>query len=251
LYKHRRRRQAELLSLQRMAELAHLNRVATAGELSASIAHEVKQPVTAMVAHCSAALRWLSQNTPNLSEAKSSMEKVRVAGDRAAQVVDNLRTMFRRESDTHKPLSVNTVVENVLALTAHELQKNNIAVQKSLSEMTPKVLGDQAQLEQVILNLVVNGIEAISSSDSSTRGLRIDTSTSEADGVLITVRDSGPGLDAKSLDKIFDAFYTTKPQGMGMGLSICRSIIESHGGRLWASPGDQGLVFHVSLPLSS
>jgi C4-dicarboxylate-specific signal transduction histidine kinase len=247
-YEHRRRRQAEMLSFQRMSELAHLNRLATAGELSASIAHEVKQPLTAMVTLSSAALRWLSQKTPNLTEVKSALEKICVAGDRAGQIVDDLRKMFRRETDAHNPVSVNTVVENVLALTTHELQKNNVSVRKSLSELAPNVLGDQAQLEQVLLNLVVNAIEAMGSSGSSTRALRIETSASEADGVLIAVKDSGPGLDAKSLDKIFDAFYTTKQSGMGMGLSICRSIVESHGGRLWATRADRGLTFFVSLP---
>jgi signal transduction histidine kinase len=251
LYEHRRRRLAEVASLQRMAELAHLNRLATAGELSASIAHEVKQPLTAMVAQSSAALRWLSQNTPNLGEARVALEKISVAGSRAAQIVDNLRSMFRKETDERRSLNVNNLIGNVLALTINELQKNNILVQTAFSDgAEPKTLGNQAQLEQVFLNLVVNAIEAMSASDSGPRILQVNTSVSEADGVLITVADSGPGIDGKNIDRFFDAFYTTKPAGMGMGLSICRSIVESHGGRLWASRSDRGLIFHVSLPVS-
>jgi signal transduction histidine kinase len=251
LYEHRRRRIAEVASLQRMTELAHLNRLATAGELSASIAHEVKQPLTAMVAQSSAALRWLSQNTPNLSEARVALEKISVAGSRAAQIVDNLRSMFRKETDERRSLNVNNLIGNVLALTIHELQKNDISVQTAFADgAEPKTLGNQAQLEQVFLNLLVNAIEAMSASDSGPRILQVKTSVSEADGVLITVADSGPGIDGKNIDRIFNAFYTTKPAGMGMGLSICRSIVESHGGRLWASRSDRGLIFHVSLPVS-
>ena len=252
LYEHRRRRMAEAVSLQRMAELAHLNRVATAGELSASIAHEVKQPVTAMVAQSSAALRWLSQNTPNLSEVRAALEKISVAGNRAAQIVDNLRSMFRKETDARRPLNVNNLIRNVLVLTTHELQKNDISLQTAFSEgaAEPKTLGDQAQLEQVFLNLVMNATEAMSASHSGPRILQVKTSISQADGVLITIADSGPGIDGKNIDKIFDAFYTTKPAGMGMGLSICRSIVESHGGRLWASRSDRGLIFHVAFPVS-
>jgi signal transduction histidine kinase len=145
LYEHRRRRIAEVASLERMTELAHLNRLATAGELSASIAHEVKQPLTAMVAQSSAALRWLSQNTPNLSEARVALEKIGVAGSRAAQIVDNLRSMFRKETDERRSLNVNNLIGNVLALTIHELQKNDISVQTAFSDgAEPKTLGNQA-----------------------------------------------------------------------------------------------------------
>jgi signal transduction histidine kinase len=252
LYERRRRRLAEVVSFQRMTELAHLNRLATAGELSASIAHEVKQPLAAMVAQTGAALRWLAQSAPNLNEARAALEKVKVAGDRAAQIIENLRAMFRKETNAHRPLNVNNLIENVLALCTHELQKNGISVQTTFSqEVEPKTLGDEAQLEQVFLNLIVNAIEAMSTSDTGPRTLQVKTAVDEADGVLITVADSGPGLDAKSIDKVFDTFYTTKPAGMGLGLSICRSIVESHSGRLWVSRGDRGLIFYVSLPVAS
>jgi signal transduction histidine kinase len=251
LYEHRRRRLAEGESFRRMTELAHLNRIATAGELSASIAHEVKQPLAAMAAQSGAALRWLAHGTPNLNEARLALEKIKVAGDRAAQIVENLRSMFRKEPNPQRPLNVNILIGNVLALTAREMQKHDISAQTAFSEaVEPKTLGDQAQLEQVFLNLVMNAIEAMSTSQIGVRVLQIKTTVSKPDGVLITVADSGPGIDAKSVDKIFDAFYTTKPSGMGMGLSICRSIVHSHGGRLWVSRGDSGLTFHVSLPVA-
>jgi signal transduction histidine kinase len=250
LYEHRRRRLAEGQSFRRLTELAHLNRVATAGELSASIAHEVKQPLAAMAAQSGAALRWLAQATPNLDEARLALEKIKVAGDRAAQIVENLRSMFRKESSAQRPLNVNLLIGNVLALIAHEIQKHNISVQTAFSDVVePKTLGNQAQLEQVFLNLVVNAIEAMSASNAGARVLEVKTVVDEND-VLITVADSGPGIDPKSIDKIFDAFYTTKPAGMGMGLSICRSVVQSHGGRLWASRGDSGLTFYVSLPVA-
>jgi signal transduction histidine kinase len=149
-----------------------------------------------------------------------------------------------------QPLNANTLIGNVLALTAREIQKHNISVQTAFSDLVePKTLGNQAQLEQVFLNLVMNAIEAMSASNDGARVLQVKTAVSEND-VLIAVADSGPGIDPKSIDKIFDAFYTTKPAGMGMGLSICRSIVHSHGGRLWASRSDSGLTFYISLPVA-
>jgi signal transduction histidine kinase len=249
LYEHRRRRVAEVQSFQRMSELAHLNRLATAGELSASIAHEVKQPLAAMVAQSGAAMRWLGQKTPNLTEARAALGKIQVAGDRASQVVENLRSMFRKESSERRPLDVNSLIENVLGLTRREAQKHGVEVQVSLFEgPMPETSGDQAQLEQVFLNLIMNAIEAMGSSTSDVRTLEIKSAASDTGDVLVTVADSGPGVPVEKFDKIFDAFFTTKPEGMGMGLSICRSIVDAHGGRLWASRGDRGLTFYVWLP---
>jgi signal transduction histidine kinase len=249
LYEHQRRRRAEVQSMQRMTELAHLNRVATAGELSASIAHEVKQPLAAVVAQSSAALRWLAHTTPDLDEARAALKKITFAGNRASEIVDNLRSMFRKESSARRPLDINDLITDVVGLTGHEAQKHDILVHTTfLDAPKPQTLGDQAQLEQVFLNLVMNAIEAMNSSKSDHRVLELKTSVNEGHEVLVTVADSGPGVDAENLEKIFDAFFTTKPDGMGMGLSICRSIIESHGGRLWALPGDPGLIFCVSLP---
>ena len=249
LYEHRRRRVAEVQSFQRMSELAHLNRLATAGELSASIAHEVKQPLAAMVAQSGAAMRWLAQKTPNLAEARAALGKIQVAGDRASQVVENLRSMFRKESSERRPLDVNSLIENVLGLTRREAQKHGVEVQVSLFEgPMPEISGDQAQLEQVFLNLVMNAIEAMGSSTGGVRTLEIKSAASDTGDVLVTVADSGPGVPVEKFDKIFDAFFTTKPEGMGMGLSICRSIVDAHGGRLWASRGEPGLTFYVWLP---
>ncbi len=249
LYEHRRRRVAEVQSFQRMSELAHLNRLATAGELSASIAHEVKQPLAAMVAQSGAAMRWLAQKTPNLAEARAALGKIQVAGDRASQVVENLRSMFRKESSERRPLDVNSLIENVLGLTRREAQKHGVEVHVSLFEgPMPETSGDQAQLEQVFLNLIMNAIEAMGSSTSAVRTLEIKSAASDTGDVLVTVADSGPGVPVEKFDKIFDAFFTTKAEGMGMGLSICRSIVDAHGGRLWASRGEPGLTFYVWLP---
>ena len=251
LYEHQRRRRAEVQALQRMTELAHLNRIATAGELSASIAHEVKQPLAAIVAQSSAALRWLAHTTPDLNEARAALKKIMFAGNRASEIVDRLRAMFRKESSARTPLDINTLLANVIGLTSHEAQKHGVLVHTSFFDGKPQTLGDQAQLEQVFLNLVMNAIEAMSSSKSDRRVLELKTSVNEDDEVLVTVADTGSGVDVENLEKIFDAFFTTKPDGMGMGLSICRSIIEAHAGRLWASRGDPGLIFYVALPGAS
>ncbi|HET7803913.1 MAG TPA: sensor histidine kinase [Pseudolabrys sp.] len=249
LYERRRRRLAEVVSSRRMAELAHLNRVATAGELSASIAHEVRQPLAAMVAQSSAAQRWLGQRSPNLDEAQAALKKIIVAGERASQIVENLRSMFRKESGAREPLDINAMVENVLALTSREAHRHGILVQTSFADgPKPRASGDLAQLEQVFLNLVMNAIEAMGASTKAPRILELTTAVGDGGEVLITVADTGPGVEGDGLEKMFDAFYTTKPQGMGMGLPICRSIVESHGGRLWASRRDRGLVFYVVLP---
>ena len=249
LYEHQRRRRAEVQSLQRMTELAHLNRIATAGELSASIAHEVKQPLAAIVAQSSAALRWLAHTTPDLNEARAALKKIMFAGNRASEIVDNLRAMFRKESSARRPIDINNLLANVIGLTSHEAQKHGILIYTAFfDEQKPQTLGDQAQLEQVFLNLVMNAIEAMSSSKSDRRVLELKTSVNDDGEVLVTVADNGPGVDVEDLEKIFDAFFTTKSGGMGMGLSICRSIIEAHAGRLWASRANPGLIFYVSLP---
>jgi signal transduction histidine kinase len=253
LYEHQRRRRAELQSLQRMAELAHLNRVATVGELSASIAHEVKQPLAAVVAQGSAALRWLAHTTPDLNEAQAALNKIIFAGNRAGEIVDNLRSMFRKESSGHRPLDINNLLANVIALIRHDAPKHGILVHTKFFD-GPKLqaLGDQAQLEQVFLNLVMNAIEAMNSSKSDHRVLELKTSVNEGDEVLVTVADSGPGVDAKNLERIFDAFFTTKPNGMGMGLSICRTIVEAHKGSLTVVPNKpKGVEFRIILPIAA
>jgi signal transduction histidine kinase len=253
LYEHQRRRRAEVQSLQRMTELAHLNRVATAGELSASIAHEVKQPLAAIVAQCSAGLRWLARATPDINEAQSALNQIMFAGNRASEIVDDLRLMFRKESSGRRPLEINTLLANVIELTRHEAQKQGISVRTTFFDgPNPQTLGERAQLEQVFLNLVMNAIEAMSSSKSDHRVLELKTSVNGRHEVLVTVVDSGPGVDVEKLEKIFDAFFTTKPNGMGMGLSICKTIIESHEGSLTAVPNKpHGMEFRVVLPIAA
>lgn len=250
LYQRRRRRMAESESFRRMSELAHLNRVATAGALSASIAHEVRQPLAAMVTQSGAAMRWLARQTPDVAEARAALEKIATSGERASQIIENLRSMFRKEASAHGPLNINRLIEDVVELTGREAQKHNVVVRTSLfNGPMPATPGAPAQLEQVFLNLIINAIEAMSASANG--ALEIRSSVSEAGDVLVTVADSGPGVAVENLDRMFDAFFTTKPDGMGMGLSICRSIIEAHGGRLWATRGDRGLIFHVFLPIAN
>jgi signal transduction histidine kinase len=249
LYERRRRRIAESEVLERVAELAHINRVATAGELSASIAHEIKQPLAAMVAQGGAALRWLGRTIPDLNEVKAALEKIVESGHRANQIIENLRAIFKRGTNPHTRVDVNELVREVLALSNHEMEKNGITLQTALSgEPGPYVLGDRAQLEQVLLNIVMNAIEAMHSS-TCRRMLGVKTERTKTGAVLLTVADSGPGIDPGKIAKIFDPFFTTKSGGMGMGLSICRSIVQAHGGHLRASSeAPHGSVFHVELP---
>jgi signal transduction histidine kinase len=231
------------------AELARVARLATAGELSAAIAHEVKQPLAAMVAQGNAALRWLGRSTPDLDETRAALQKIVNSGHRASRIIENLRAMFKKDANPHKRVAVNGIIRDVLGLTHHEMQKNDVILQTALSdEPAPHVLGDRVQLEQVFLNLVMNAIEAMNGS-SSRSVLGVKTEINQNGEVLITIADSGPGIDADNIEKIFNTFFTTKQGGMGMGLSICRSIVEAHAGRIWASSeAPHGSIFYVELP---
>jgi signal transduction histidine kinase len=246
-YERRRRRTAELASRTAIGRLAHMNRVATAGELTASIAHEINQPLTAMVTNANAGLRWLTKEIPELGEVRTALSNIVSAGHRAGEVIGSVRAMFRNDDLEKAPVDLNEVIQDVLGIERGELQMHKIVVQTGLSKPLPLVLGHNGQLQQVILNLVRNAADAMNSVSGRARVLSIK-SVSDENVVLVTVEDSGPGIDPKNLDRIFDSFFTTKSQGMGMGLSICRSIIESHGGRLWASPAPYGSIFHVALP---
>ena len=248
-YEHRYRRMAEAASRSAMGKFAHMNCVATAGELSASIAHEVNQPLGAIVANASAGLRWLSNPVPDLDEVRTSLKGVVSAGNRASEIVGSLRAMFKMGSEITAPLDLNDVIEEVLRHLLVELQNQGIMVQTALSKSLPLVLGHSGQLQQVIWNLVRNAADAMASVSGRARLLRVESAIHDPDGVLLSVEDSGTGIDPKDIDRIFDSFFTTKPQGMGMGLSICRSIIEAHGGRLTASSGHSlGSVFQIILP---
>jgi signal transduction histidine kinase len=248
-YEHRRRRNAEATSRKAMGKLAHMNRVATAGEMTASIAHEVSQPLTAMVANANAALRWFTNKTPDLGEAQTALKRVVSDGLRAAEVIGSVRTMFKKGSQERAPVDLNDLIGDVLELMRGELQTQGIVVQAGLSTPLPLVLGNSGQLQQVIFNLVKNAADAMDSVSGRARILSVKSAVHDAHGVLVSVEDAGTGIDPKNIDRIFDSFFTTKSQGMGMGLSICRSIVEAHGGRIWASSGiHHGSILNVQLP---
>jgi signal transduction histidine kinase len=216
-------------------QLAHVNRVATMGELSASIAHEVIQPITASVTNARAALRFLNAQPPNLEETRQALGATIEQGNRATDVIERIRALIKKAPPRKDALEINGAILEVIALTRDEILKKGVSVQTQLAEGLPLIQGDRVQLQQVILNLIVNAVEAMSAVSEGARELLISTGKDASGGVLVAVRDSGPGLNPESFDRLFDAFYTTKPGGMGMGLSICRSIVEAHGGRIWAS----------------
>jgi PAS domain S-box-containing protein len=232
------------------ADLAHVNRVATMGQLTASIAHEVNQPIAAGVINAQAALRWLKADQPDMEEACQALGRVIDNGGRAADVIDRIRAVVAKSPPRTSRFDLNKAASDVIALTRNEALKQGVSVQSLLATDLPTVEGDRVQLQQVILNLMMNAIEAMSAAeDAGPRELRLSTEPDAAGGVLVAVRDSGPGLDPRSEAKLFDAFYTTKPEGMGMGLAICRSIVEAHGGRLWASANvPRGAAFQMTLP---
>ena len=230
-------------------ELARVTSLTAAGQMAASMAHEIKQPLAAIVTGGSAGLRWLSKPTPDLQEVRAVLESIVSEGHRASQVIDGIRAMFRNDSREKASLDVNEVIREVIALLHSELQNHQILVQTELISQLPPVLADRVQLQQVVANLVANAIEAMDTVADRARTLRVKSVIGEPDGVLIMVEDSGPGIDPENADRIFHPFFTTKSQGTGMGLPICRSIIEAHNGRLSVRPAaDRGSVFEISLP---
>jgi PAS domain S-box-containing protein len=230
-------------------ELAHANRVATMGQLSASIAHEVKQPIAATATNAAAALRWLGGEPPNLQEARAALGRIVETSRRAGDVVDRIQTLIKKAPPRKDRLEINEAIREVVELTRGEAVRTGVSVQARLADDLPLLHGDRVQLQQVILNLIINAVEAMSGVEAGARELLISTGKAEPDGVLVVVRDTGPGLAPATFDRLFDAFYTTKPNGLGMGLSICRSIIEAHGGRLWAEANEpRGAVFQFLTP---
>jgi len=231
------------------SKLAHITRRTTMNEVTATIAHEVNQPLAAIVANGNAALRWLRKTPPEVAEAAANVKQIISDGHRASEVIASIRGIFKRDEHARVLLDVNVVIREVLELLHGELSSKRIAVRTKLSRDLPHVLADHGQLQQVVLNLVTNAVEAMTGNPSGTRKLNIRSEPRQSDEVIIAVEDSGLGIDPKNLDRIFDAFFTTKSQGMGMGLSICRSIVESHGGRLWASGRrPHGSIFYLTLP---
>jgi PAS domain S-box-containing protein len=234
------------------AELARVARLTTMGELAASIAHEVNQPIGAMVTNANACLRWLSWEEPDLEEARNAVARIANAGMRAGKVIRSLRALAKRAGPELAQLDINDAIQEVLALTRSEWQGHGIEMQVDLFTGERLVLGDRIQLQQVVLNLIINGIEAMSTVTDCPRMLAISSKPADADGVLVAVEDTGPGLDPTSADRIFDPFFTTKPNGLGMGLAICRSIIEAHGGRFWVAPRQpHGTAFRFTVPAAS
>lgn len=246
----KRKRAAEALR-QTQADLAHIQRVTAMGELAASITHEVMQPLGAGMNNAGAALRWLDGQPPNLDKAREALGRTVENGKRAAEIIGRIRALIKKEPPRKDTLEVNEAVVEVIALTRGEVMKNNVSVQAQLAEGLPLIQGDRVQLQQVILNLIINAVQAMSGVSEGSRGLLIGTGKDASGGVLVAVQDSGPGLNPESFDCLFDSFYTTKPGGMGMGLSICRSIVEAHEGRIWATPNaGPGITVQFTLPIN-
>jgi C4-dicarboxylate-specific signal transduction histidine kinase len=233
-------------------ELAHVNRVTAMGQLAASIVHEVNQPLAGVVTNAGAGLRWLANQPPNVEEALQALGRIIRDGARASDVIGRIRALIRRAPPQKDAVEINEAIREVMALTYGEVMKHGVAVQTQLADGLPRIQGDRVQLQQVLLNLILNAVEAMGGVREGARELRIGTGPEASGGVLVTVQDSGPGLDPESVDRLFDAFYTTKPGGMGMGLSICRSIVDAHGGRIWASrTAGPGATVQFTLPLPS
>jgi len=243
-----RKRAAEAFR-ERQGELTHANRVATMGQLTASVAHEVSQPIAATLTNAQAALRWLSSQPPNLEEVRQTLDHIINDAKRGGEVMNQIRALIRKAPARKDSIDINNTILDVIALTRSEALRHGVSLQTDLATGLPLIKGDRVELQQVILNLILNAVEAMSCLDEEARELRISTNTDTSNGVLFTARDTGPGLDPTSETRLFEAFYTTKPDGMGMGLAICRSIIETHGGWLWVTANEpRGAVFQFTLP---
>jgi PAS domain S-box-containing protein len=245
------RKRAEDALQRAQAELARVSRVTTMGEFAASIAHEINQPLAAIVASGNACQRWL-ESGPNVNRAKESLNRIVSDANRASEVIKRIRALTRNRAAEHVHVDMNDVIDEVLTFTQNELQARRVTVRKELQADAPAVMGDRVQLQQVLLNLLMNAIEAMAPITDRRRELVITSLPDDQSNVVVTVQDSGTGLDPNDAERIFNAFFTTKADGMGMGLSISTSIIEAHGGRLWASPAvPHGTAFHFSVPAAS
>jgi two-component system, LuxR family, sensor kinase FixL len=243
------RNQAQEALRRTQAELAHVNRVMTLGELTASIAHEVNQPLAGIVTNGAASLRWLDRKPPELDEARGAVQSMIDDGMRASEVIKRIRALSKK-TELHKVrLNVNDLIDDVVRLVEREMLDQLVSLRLEVAPALPAVLGDRVQLQQVIINLVMNGMEAMASVTGRPRELVIAAHRHEGEQVLIAVRDSGVGIEPEAIDNLFNAFFTTKPNGMGMGLSISRSIIEAHGGRIWVTRNSgAGATFQFTLP---
>ena len=242
------RKRAEEANSKAQADLTHVTRIMTMGELAASIAHEVNQPISAIVINGNSCLRWLAGEVPNLDEAREAAGRIVRDGKRAGDIIARIRALAKKTGAVKGRLDMNEAIREVVALAGYEVRRNGVTLRLELADDLSPVSGDRVQLQQVLLNLIMNGVEAMSTVGERPRELVIRTQNDDADHVRVTVQDSGTGLDPQSLERIFDAFYTTKRGGMGMGLSISRSIIQNHGGRLWAAANDSpGTTLHFTV----
>lgn len=243
------RRAAEEALRGALGDLERASRLNTMGQLTASIAHEINQPLAAIITNAEACLLWLEADRPDLEEARQAATRIVRNGHRAGDIIKSVRALTRKSTPEMVPLGINDVIREVIVLMGAEFRRRGVRVETSLSSGLVSVVGDRVQLQQVVLNLIMNGIEAMAHPMNGQPRLQISSTNDESGGVLVAIADSGPGLDLTRADRIFEAFFTTKPEGMGMGLSICRSIIDAHGGRLWASPNlPNGAVFQFALP---
>jgi len=226
-------------------ELAHTNRVSTLGEMAASLAHEIKQPIAAAITSANSCIEWLAHEPPNLDRARAAAARINKYGNRAAEIIDHIRSLYKKSPPQRELVDVNGIIEEMLTLLKGEANRYSVTLRKELAADLPKIMVDRVQLQQVFMNLMLNSIEAMADSG----GELTVKSQLQDDQLQFSVSDTGVGLPAEKMDQIFSAFFTTKPQGSGMGLAISRSIVESHGGRLWATVNHgRGATFHFNLP---
>jgi PAS domain S-box-containing protein len=244
------RKQAHETQLALQSELAHAARVSTLGVLTASIAHEVNQPLGAILTNGEAALRWLRRDVPDLNEAQTALNRVVASANRAGDIVTRIRTLLKKAPPAPDRLNLAELIEESVLLVARELQRHDVILRREIEPRLPAVLGDRVQLQQVLINLMVNAVQAMAETHEKTRTLVVRVRR-RADVAQVTVLDSGPGLEPGAIDRVFQPFFTSKRDGMGMGLTISRMAVEAHGGRLWASGhGGQGAAFHFTVPLA-
>jgi signal transduction histidine kinase len=232
------------------ADLAHMNRVTMLGELASSLAHELNQPIAAAITSANACIRWLARNPPDLERARAAAVRIENDGSRAAEIIQRVRAFYKTGAPPQQELvDLNEIAGEMLALLRNEASRHSISLRTELAPQLPQITGDRVQLQQVLMNLILNGIEAMTDGAGE---LIIRSQSTEDEFLLISVSDTGVGLPSENLDKIFNAFYTTKPEGTGMGLAISRSIVEAHGGRLWTTANaERGATFHFTLPAES
>jgi len=248
IYEIGRRQRAEIQSRDAMAEMTYMNRRATAGQLSATLTHEIIQPLTGVATLATAALRWIRAERPDLEKAGAALDGIVDASHRASDIITSVRAMFKKDRPAKAPTDINEIIRTVLSIVRVELQKHSVELQTQLDAHLPIIQGDKVQLQQVVLNLVTNGIESMHSVQP--RVLKIQTDQTQPNMVHVSIEDTGTGIDQSNLERIFKPLFTTKATGMGMGLAICQSIIDGHGGRIWVSPAlDRGSIFQFELPI--